>query len=133
MTSVIPSTPETVMAALVEAADTLRRLPKSSLQNRLTSWPEVVRSSAELFSGEKHARNRLSPPTPDAIDRMDAVLVWLLPLAIDQRRMLWARACGVPWRRLEDMDGRSHVTLRKIYNAGLAAILQRLPAQRQSC
>jgi len=119
-------TPEIIMAALVEAADTLRRLPKGGIQNRLTSWPEVVRSSAELFMGEPHARNRLAPPVPEAIDRMDAVLTWLLPLSIEQRRMLWARACGVAWRRLEDMDGRSHVTLRKIYNEGLAAIQKAL-------
>jgi hypothetical protein len=126
MTDATDLTPETIMAALIASAETLRRLPKGGIQNRLTRWPEVVRSSAELFMGEKHARNRLSPPEPAAIDRMDVVLTWLLPLSVDQRRILWARACGVAWRRLEDMDGRSHVTLRKIYNEGLAAIQKAL-------
>jgi hypothetical protein len=117
--------PERVEEALIEAAETLKRLPKVHLKSRLTYWPEVVRSSAELFMGEQFARNRL-PALPDAIDRMDEALVWLLSLNMEQRRIVWARACNIPWRRLEDIDGRSHVTLRKIYTEALLTIAKQL-------
>jgi hypothetical protein len=45
---------------------------------------------------------------------------------MEQRRIVWARACNIPWRRLEDMDGRSHVTLRKIYVEALLTMAKRL-------
>ncbi len=109
-----------------EASETLKRMPMDTVQNRLTYWPEVVRSSVELFHMEKYARNRLHKAAPDAITRMDAVLTWLLPLEQDERQIIWARACGVPWRKLEDMDGRSHTTLRKIQGQAFDKILERL-------
>jgi len=34
----------------------------------------------------------------------------------------------IAWRKLEDLDGRSHTTLRKVRAAGLDAILARLNA-----
>lgn len=111
---------------LKEAANTLKRLPKVQLQSRITYWPEVVRSAAELFIGERHAKNSIAAPSPAAIDRMDMALVWLLPLNQEQRQIIWARINGISWRKLEDIDGRSHVTLRKIYQSGLKNILQQL-------
>lgn len=114
---------------LEEAADTLRRLPRAIAKPRLGSWPEVVRESVPLIATETtEGRGRLAPPTPGAIDRMDVVLVWLLACDSDARRMVWARACRIPWRRLEDQDGRSHVTLRKVVNRGLDQIRRHLLA-----
>jgi len=115
-----------VAAYLIEAADTLRRLPRVRLESKQSSWPDVVRTASELWVGEPHAKNRTAPPSPRAIDRMDVVLTWLLPLSFEQRRILWARSCGIPWRKLEDIDGRSHVTLRKVYNEGLDTLLRLL-------
>lgn len=107
-----------IRSALVEAADTLRRLPAAVRRPRLSSWPEVVRDSAALLAPSTEGRLRPAAPTPGAIDRMDRVLAWLLSCDGEARRLVWARACGVPWRRLEDLDGRSHVTLRKIVARG---------------
>ena len=52
---------------------------------------------------------------------------WLIALSIlpeDERRIVMTRACGIPWLRLEEIDGRGHTTLRKIE----ANALQRLGA-----
>lgn len=115
-----------VRLALEEAAETLRRLPTGLRRPRLTSWPEVVRDSAGLLGPSAEGRPRLAAPTPGAIDRMDRALTWLLACDGEARRLVWARACRVPWRRLEDLDGRSHVTLRKIVARGHGQIRRRL-------
>lgn len=111
------ATPDPVPLLLREAADTLRRLPRGVAKPRLSSWPAVIRDSASLLMADGGAR-RPSPPSPQAIDRMDRTLAWLLACEEEERRLVWARAMGISWRRLEDMDGRSHVTLRKIVARG---------------
>ena len=45
---------------------------------------------------------------------MDFWLIALGDLPEDEWRIAMAWACGIPWRRLEEIDGRSHTTLRKI-------------------
>ena len=110
--------PDPVPLLLKEAADTLRRLPRGLAKPRLSSWPEVVRDSVSLLAASDAAVRRPAPPSPQAIDRMDRTLGWLLSCDEEARRLVWARATGISWRRLEDMDGRSHVTLRKIVARG---------------
>ncbi len=116
-------TRELVHQYLTEAADTLYRLPKVNLSSRMSSWPEVVRSAAEVAMAAPATHTRRAAPAPDAITRMDRVFTWLLPLSGEERRIVWARACGIAWRRLEDIDGRSHVTLRKIHASGVDKIM----------
>ena len=104
----------TIRSALEEAAETLRRLPPGLRRPRLTSWPAVIRDSAGLLGPSAEGRTRPAAPTPGAIDRMDEALSWLLACDGEAQRLVWARACRVPWRKLEDLDCRSHVTLRKV-------------------
>lgn len=116
--------PQWIKECLKEAADTLRRLPRAYAKPRLTGWPDVVRNSmAHEFSP---GRTRPAAPSPAAIDRLDESLHWMFACSSEQRKIVWARACGVPWRKLEDIDGRSHVTLRRIEDQGLSAIRERL-------
>lgn len=123
-----PGDEAAIRAALEEAAETLRRLPPGVRRPRLTSWPDVVRDSAGLLGPSAEGRVRPAAPTPGAIDRMDRVLAWLLACDAEARRLVWARACRVPWRRLEDLDGRSHVTLRKIVARGHGQIRRQIGA-----
>ncbi|MCR9256281.1 MAG: DUF6362 family protein [Alphaproteobacteria bacterium] len=122
-----------VKERLKEAAQTLRRLPRQRLQSAMTSWPDVVRQSAEAYGFEK-ASFRPIPPRPDQISRMDEALPWLFSLDAEIRRIVWARAAGVPWRKLEMMDGRSHTTLRKLENQGVQMIVATLAeSDRKNC
>lgn len=121
-------TPETVKARLAEAADSLRRLPSARLKARLTAWPDVVQASADAY-GYDDAAMRPAAPGPAAISRMDEALDWLFAIEAGARRILWARAMGVPWRRLEDMDGRSHVTLKRVQDRALAELASHLNAK----
>lgn len=116
--------PQWIKYYLKEAADTLHRLPRAYGKARLTGWPDVVQNSFTLDFSTK--RTRPASPSPAAIDRLDESLSWMFACNQEQRIVVWARACGVAWRKLEDIDGRSHVTLRRIEDGGLAAIRDRL-------
>ena len=114
---------EEAAKTLVALKLTVRDIPS----RQLVRWPDVVRSALDAF-GNGAARTRPPAPSPAAISRADETVAWLLWLTPEQRRITWARACRIPWRKLEDLDGRSHTTLRKVQAAGLDAILVRLNA-----
>ncbi|MBL6597329.1 MAG: hypothetical protein ISP41_00445 [Alphaproteobacteria bacterium] len=114
-----------IKAWIEEAAETLRRLPRGYVKPRVTYWPDVVQNGVHSF-GSSRFSNKLAAPSPRSIDRMERVLGWLFHCDDDSRRIVWARACGIPWRRLEDVDGRSHVTLRKVVDRGISDIQRHL-------
>ncbi len=120
-----------VKARLEEAAETLKalRLGARDWPSRLAArWPDVVRSTWDAY-GYTAVRMRPPVPSPQRISRADAAVQWLLWVSDEERRILWGRASRIPWRRLEDLDGRSHTTLRKIQAGGLARIARRLNAE----
>lgn len=122
---------EKIIEGLEEAAETLKRLRQRGWNpaGRLTYWPDVIADSWSGY-GRTPVKTRLGPPQADAISRMDQVLLW--PNLIEDfereparevRRLVWARANRISWRELEDCDGRSAPTLRKIWRAGIIDIL----------
>src|SRR5262245_55082249 len=64
-----------------EAVKTLRRMPPSGVQQKMTSWPEIVLSYWDIWGGEAIATPPKIRPTPRQIDQMDEVLTWLAWLA----------------------------------------------------
>lgn len=120
-----PMTATGVKARFEEAAETMRALRLGSRdrpQARLLArWPDVVHQ-AMLAYGWTGAKVRPPAPSPAAIDRLDETLAWLWPLADDERRLVMARAFRLPWRRIEDLDGRSERTLRKVHATALEKI-----------
>ncbi len=119
-----------VKTRLEEAAETLRAMTLNCRDRpaRVASgWPDVVRQSCEAY-GYSEVRVRPPAPPPARISRADEAVTWLLWLTDAERRVSWARASGITWRRLEDIDGRSHVTLRKIQSSALECICKHLNA-----
>ncbi len=57
---------------------------------------------------------------------MDEAIGRLLWLDLGARKIVWARAAGISWRRLEDEDGRSDRTLQTIQAIAIAAVVKRL-------
>jgi len=126
-------TAERIKARFEEAAGTLRALrlgARDRPQARLARWPDVVHQ-AMLAYGWSETRVRPPAPAPEAIDRLDETLAWLWPMADDERRLVMARAFRLPWRRIEDMDGRSERTLRTVHARALDAIAKRLDASAE--
>ncbi len=121
-----------VKTRLEEAAETLRAMTLNCRDRpaRMASgWPDVVRQSCEAY-GYDEVRVRPPAPPPARISRADEAVIWLLWLTDAERRVSWARASGITWRRLEDIDGRSHVTLRNIQSSALECICKHLNAAR---
>jgi hypothetical protein len=118
-----------VESALKQAAQTLRSLPHKTFAGYASYWPDVVRSMPESWLAKPYQTHSRHKSTPQEISAMDEVLNWLFILTPEERRIVWARACNLSWRRMEDHDGRSHVTLRKIYIRGLTSIALALDAE----
>ncbi|MCA3248990.1 MAG: hypothetical protein INF41_01005 [Rhodospirillaceae bacterium] len=118
----------TVEQRLASAAAVLRRLPGAMPRTKLTSWPEVIHSTREAY-GWNASQPRPIPPHPQDIQAMDQALEWLFWLTEGERKLVWARACRLPWRGLAEMDGRSHVTLRKVVQQAYQHIAHQLNKQ----
>lgn len=119
-----------VKARLEEAAETLRAMTLNCRDRParvVSGWPDVVRQSCEAY-GYNEVRVRPPAPPPARISRAEEAVTWLLWLTDAERRVSWARASAITWRRLEDIDGRSHVTLRKIQSSALECICKLLNA-----
>ncbi len=143
-----PSLRDAVWELLLEAADTLRRLPNRE-QGWLTAaarahWPDYVRNTAEEFAGavgragrETGQALRPTPARAEAIDRMDTVLLWL-PLAggANPRRdvsILFGLACGLRVPVLRQRFGCARRTVYDVRDRGIARICGWLRSRSELC
>ena len=110
---------------IVEAVDTLKRLPVPDIQRSVTRWPDFVRDSREAY-GYSTVRVRLAPAAPEAISRLDETLDWLCWPPPAAQRILWSRANGLSWRRIAVFAGKSPNTCRAWHLAALHTIAARL-------
>ena len=81
---------EAVAARLEEAVDVLARLPDERVHGHYDLWPKLI--------GAAGRQVRPAAAAPEAIDRMDETLGWLMWLEPEERQLLWLRAEGMPWK-----------------------------------
>ena len=104
-----------IQQQLRQTMTTLRLLPLNARDRPnmpKSSWGEFKQIA--MLSSPQYRTPIRRKATPQEISKMDFCLIALGDLPEDERRIAMARACGIPWRRLEEIDGRSHTTLRKI-------------------
>ena len=111
---------EAVARRLQEAADVLSRLPDERVRGFYDLWPRIV---AEPSRGAHPAA-----AAPEAIDRMDAALGWLCWLDPDERRLVWLRAEGLPWKWITRRLGIGRTTAWERWTIALLKIAIRLNA-----
>jgi hypothetical protein len=126
---------ETLRSRFADAAETLKRLPlpPGGLPPVThAAWPDTLQEW--LAYGWTAAKTRSPRPSPQAISRLDQVLAWTHWLTPDQRMVIWARAAGNPWKRIEWLDdnvsrrrhGRQQRQLKNILDDAEARCLSRL-------
>ena len=102
----------------------LRLMPLSIFDRPVgarSAWPDFHQQTRGMLSA---TRTPIRPKlTPAQVTMVEEWLSLLMRLETDERRIVLARATGIPWRRLEDMDGRSHTTLRKVEESGLRQLI----------
>jgi hypothetical protein len=113
-------TPELVAERLEEAVDVLSRLRDQRVCGLYDLWPRLV--------GEPCAHARPAAAAPEAIDRMDEALGWLMWLDPGERRLAWLRAEGLPWKRITHRFGIGRTTAWQRWTMALLKITTRLNA-----
>lgn len=121
--SVINKTDQ-VKQLLRQMGKILSALPLTQMDKPMAiraSWPDYNQKGCVVSS----AYRRSSKPIPSErdISRAEYWLNVISGLDTQSRSIVMARAIGITWRRLEEMDGRSHTTLRKIEQVALQEIL----------
>ena len=116
-------TPTLVAERLAEAADVLDRLPEPKVRGFYSLLPLLPDGPA----GDG-ARAKPAAPTPEAIDRMDEALRWLCWLEPEERRLVWLRAQGLPWKRITPRLGTGRTTAWQRWTTALLKIATRLNA-----
>ena len=111
---------ETVARRLEEAADVLARLPDERVRGLYDLWPRLL--------GEPCGHARAAAAAPEAIDRLDEVLGWLMWLDPGERRLVWLRAEGLPWKRITYRFGIGRTTAWQRWTMALLKISTRLNA-----
>jgi hypothetical protein len=111
---------------LAEAADVLDRLPEPKLRGFYSLLPLLPDGPA----GDG-ARERPAAPAPETIDRMDEALGWLMWLEPEERRLVWARAQGLPWKRVTRRLGIGRTTAWQRTTTALLKIAVRLNASAE--
>lgn len=124
-------TRESVAARLREAWDTLRRVPAQSVPELRSSWPQVIHDLAEAY-GYTAPVVRLSPASPQAIDRMHETFTWFKHLEGHPHltKAVWlTAAAGMGPRRAGHILGTHRDTVRARRDEALDRIADALRKQ----
>jgi hypothetical protein len=113
-------TPELVAERLAEAADVLARLPEERVPGLYDLWPKIT--------GVRYAGSWPAAAAPEAIDRMDEALSWLVWLEPEERQLVWQRAEGMPWKWITHRLGIGRTTAWQRWATALLKISVRLNA-----
>lgn len=114
-----------VESRLCEAADVMRRLPPVRVQGYFNTWPSIANEFSDRV-GQEPTRMRRPPPSPDAITRAEATLLWLRWLEVEDARLVWMRAGRARWREICQRFGIARSTANRRYDYALTVIVWRL-------
>ncbi len=128
-----------------EAWRTLVSLPAQGCRPATyrSAMPEIVRERWDFNSAtERWAENKRPGPDPDAITRLDNVMLWIAaaPLTAHQRGLIWEKAKGRKYTDLAYQAGCHERTIRRHHFNALAevcataiALKRKSPPARSVC
>ena len=103
----------------------MRRLPPVRVQGYFNTWPAIAHEFSDRI-GQEPSHMRRPPPSPDAITRAEATLLWLRWLEVEDARLVWMRAGRARWREICQRYGVSRATANRRYDYALTLIVWRL-------
>ncbi|MBE0474812.1 DUF6362 family protein [Rhodoferax sp.] len=114
-----------------DAAVTARRLPSANVQGYFNAWPTIVRCQWELLARDERVVCRF-PPTPQDVQDMLEVMLWVQWLEVPQRHLVWMRAKRYGWRDICTRFGMCRTTAWQHWQKSLQLIADKLNASRKS-
>lgn len=116
-----------VKAYLEDAAEVMKALPPVRVQGYFSTWPTPVHDFWDAYGWEA-AENRWRP-TARQITQMEFVCEWLRFVPVRESKIIWRRACNVPWKVITHDLKSSRTAVSGWYNTGITRIVARLNAQ----
>lgn len=113
------------------AADIMKRLPRVKVKGYGSSWPETLYTLAEIMEQEPE-RSR-PQATSREVSQMEEILTWLKPLDAFETKLVWKRACRVPWKILSYDFQSNRTTLWRKYDRALVKVLGEARLRVGSC
>lgn len=111
---------EQIKQDLETAAYVDRLLPPIKVQGCRSFMPEIIYTQQEIaFMDRRPIRPR---PTQEQINLWERVILWMRPLNVDERKLVWKRANRLPWKLLEREFGISRQALTHNYNTAIGKI-----------
>ncbi len=115
-----------VQAYLEDAAEVMKALPPVRVQGYFSAWPTPVHDFWDAY-GWSEAQNRWRP-TASQITQMEYVCEWLRFVPVRESKIIWRRACRVPWKVIANDLQSSRASVTNWHNAGIGKIVGRLNA-----
>ena len=101
---------------------TLERLPIRSIRSYTHYWPDHLYSQREIAWAE--SRQLKIPALPEDVTQAEQALHWITWVDETQRHLIWMRAEGIPWRRIEGLICLPRTTAQRQYDKALLKIQQ---------
>jgi len=122
-------TAKSVREDFIEAVEIGRRFPPALPKMPQTLWPEIVRTSSELYAAEYKKSTQVVTATE--MKRYETIASWVTFIHEEYvRRILWMIALGYPgWKiakRLIPVVRLSASTINRKANAAFALIAEKL-------
>lgn len=118
-------TVERVAAQFEEASRTAHRLPPVRKMGYAAYWPPIKRGKWERLYADQMPRAP-SPPSPEAVSRLEQATGWIRWLPEEDRHLIWARARKEPWKEICGRLGCDRTTAWRRWKAVLQLIVLRL-------
>lgn len=100
----------------------MKLLPPVKVQGYHSTMPDIIYTPQEIaFMDRRPIKIR---PTTEQITQMDEVLEWLEVSEPWERKLVWKRGAGIPWKVLSYEFGLHRSNLSRHYEKALVKILQ---------
>ncbi|MCW7552989.1 DUF6362 family protein [Endozoicomonas gorgoniicola] len=108
-----------------EAWVTSRRMSSGINLGHSAYWPEFNPNRWEVYHSDGIKPKR-PQPSAESVDRLVECMRWLRWLSEEERKLVWLRASGLPWREIALATGIPRTTVFRHWHKALLQVILRL-------